>query len=361
MTTTACKHLSIIIPIYGVERYIEACLNSLLSQSIDHGLVECILVDDCTPDRSVEIARQRIDRYEGKMSFVWLKHERNRGLSAARNTGLAQAKGKYVLFLDSDDYLLPDALTLFAQAAEDHPESPLIIGNYYDEQRATNNYHLRHPKVISNPNELFLGKTCKITAWNELILSEVLVKHELTFVEGQYFEDNIFNFRLFSLLPGPAVMLPQITYFYRHNQSGIMNQVRYEKVEKSMTDYLAILDDFSSHIDRPLYVGKSMAFINLASIATDYLCKQQSYLSHPQEKAQKLKRLQRKMLFTHLRHLRLTLFALSMLHFRPLNLLFRLRLFRRYYERITELFWRFALATDFLHFTPPNHKSASTH
>lgn len=353
MTTTACKHLSIIIPIYGVERYIEACLNSLLSQSIDHGLVECILVDDCTPDRSMEIARQRIDSYEGKMSFVWLKHERNRGLSAARNTGLTQAKGKYVLFIDSDDYLLPDALTLFAQAAKDHPESPLIIGNYYDEQRATNNYHLRHPKVISNLNELFLGKTCKITAWNELILREVLVKHQLTFVEGQYFEDNIFNFRLFSLLPGPAVMLPQITYFYRHNQSGIMNQVRYEKVEKSMTDYLAILDDFSSHIDRPLYVGKSMAFINLASIATDYLCQQQSYLSHPQEKAQQLKRLQRKMLFTHLRHLRLTLFALSMLHFRPLNLLFRLRLFRRYYERITELFWRFALATDFLHFTPP--------
>ena len=359
METTDYKFLSIIIPVYRVERYIEACLNSLLSQSIDHGQVECILVDDCTPDLSMEIVRQRIGRYEGDMSFVCLKHEQNRGLSAARNTGLAHAKGKYVLFVDSDDYLLPDALTLFAQAAADHPNASLIIGNYYDELRATNNYHLRHPKVISNLNKLFLGNTCKITAWNELILRDVLVKHQLTFVEGQYFEDNIFSFRLFSVLPGPAVILPQITYFYRRNQNGIMNQVRYEKVEKSMTDYLAILDDFSSHIDRPLYVGKSMAFINLASIATDYLCQQQSYLSHPQERAQQLKRLQRKMAFTHLRHLRLTLFTLSMLQCRPRNLLFRLRLFRRYYERITALFWRFALATDFLHLTP-HHKYVST-
>ncbi len=359
METTDYKFLSIIIPVYRVERYIEACLNSLLSQSIDHGQVECILVDDCTPDLSMEIVRQRIGRYKGDMSFVCLKHEQNRGLSAARNTGLAHAKGKYVLFVDSDDYLLPDALTLFAQAAADHPNASLIIGNYYDELRATNNYHLRHPKVISNLNKLFLGNTCKITAWNELILRDVLVKHQLTFVEGQYFEDNIFSFRLFSVLPGPAVILPQITYFYRRNQSGIMNQIRYEKVEKSMTDYLAILDYFSSHTDRYLYVGKSMAFINLANIVTDYLYRQQSHMAHPQERAQQLKRLQRKMAFTHLRHLRLSLFALSMLHFRPLNLLFRLRLFRRYYERTTELFWRFALATDFLHLTP-NHKYAST-
>ena len=104
--------VSIIIPIYKVEQYIEKCLNSVLEQSYDGVKIECILVDDCSPDKSMEIVHAIVGNYQGNISFVFLKHLENKGLSAARNTGLNAASGEYVMFVDSDDWLPNDSLRL---------------------------------------------------------------------------------------------------------------------------------------------------------------------------------------------------------------------------------------------------------
>ena len=102
--------ISIIVPIYNVEEFIAECLQSVVAQTYRD--YELILVDDCGTDGSMSVAARFASHpaLEGKMRI--LRHDRNRGLSAARNTGTAAAKGKYVLFLDSDDILAPDCLQL---------------------------------------------------------------------------------------------------------------------------------------------------------------------------------------------------------------------------------------------------------
>ena len=93
------KKVSIVVPIYNVERYLEKCLDSLVGQTYEN--IELILVNDGSTDRSLEIAKRYADRYEQ----IFLTSQANGGLSKARNTGIALAQGEYLCFLDSDDWL----------------------------------------------------------------------------------------------------------------------------------------------------------------------------------------------------------------------------------------------------------------
>lgn len=96
--------ISVIVPVYGVELYIERCVRSLMEQTLRN--IEFIFVDDCSKDASIEIAKRIVDSYPERSGQVkWLQHEVNKGLPAARNTGLGVARGEYVYHCDSDDYL----------------------------------------------------------------------------------------------------------------------------------------------------------------------------------------------------------------------------------------------------------------
>lgn len=108
--------ISVIVPIYNVENYILECLQSVAAQTKTKN-VECILVDDCGTDNSVKVAEQFISAYKGDISFALFHHSENKGLSSARNTGIKNARGKYLFFLDSDDMIKPYCLDeLFALA-----------------------------------------------------------------------------------------------------------------------------------------------------------------------------------------------------------------------------------------------------
>ena len=88
--------VSILVPIYNVEKYIEKCLHSVMAQTYQ-GEIECIIVDDCGTDNSIAIAKRLIDGYNGPIEFRIIHHEHNRGLAAARNTAVAAAKGKFII------------------------------------------------------------------------------------------------------------------------------------------------------------------------------------------------------------------------------------------------------------------------
>ena len=102
--------ISIIVPIYNVEEYILNCLSSIVNQKKIVHSVECILVDDHGQDNSMQLAKHFIEEYSGDVEFKIVVHERNRGLSVARNSGLSECMGDYILFLDSDDTLPEDSL-----------------------------------------------------------------------------------------------------------------------------------------------------------------------------------------------------------------------------------------------------------
>ena len=108
--------LSVIVPVYGVEQYIARCAKSLLEQTCADK--ELIFVDDCTQDRSVEILEELLTHYPAQQVTI-LHHDKNQGLAAARKTGLDAATGKYIVSVDSDDYLEPGALERLARKAEE--------------------------------------------------------------------------------------------------------------------------------------------------------------------------------------------------------------------------------------------------
>jgi len=98
--------ISVIIPIYNVEKFIRRCLESVIAQECAEFDIECILVDDCSVDMSMVIAKEIIDHYHGQISFHILSNSENQGPSVSRNNGMMIAKGDYVFFLDSDDSIL---------------------------------------------------------------------------------------------------------------------------------------------------------------------------------------------------------------------------------------------------------------
>lgn len=117
--------ISIIIPVYNVAQYIEECLNSVIAQTY-MGDMECLIVDDCGTDDSIAIAKRIIQDYQGNIKFQILYHEHNRGLSAARNTGIEASTGDYLYFLDSDDSIIPECLELMVEILEKYPKAEIV-------------------------------------------------------------------------------------------------------------------------------------------------------------------------------------------------------------------------------------------
>ena len=107
--------VSIIIPIYNVEPYIERCIISVLNQSYKN--IEIIIINDCTPDKSIELINKLLNnKYSSTENIHILNHEKNKGLSAARNTGIMNATGDYLYFLDSDDSITHDCIEVLVNA-----------------------------------------------------------------------------------------------------------------------------------------------------------------------------------------------------------------------------------------------------
>lgn len=121
--------VSILVPVYGVEKYIERCARSLFEQTYDN--LEYIFVDDCSPDNSIAILKRVMEDYpERKEQVRIIRHERNRGLAAARNTALDAAQGSFLSHVDSDDYLDRDAIRLLVEKQVE-TGADIVSGNYY--------------------------------------------------------------------------------------------------------------------------------------------------------------------------------------------------------------------------------------
>lgn len=192
----ASPWLSVLVPVYGVERYLEACVASVLAQGSEG--IEVILLDDASPDGSGQIADQLQLRHPGVVHA--LSHPRNRGVSAARNTLLAAARGRYLWFLDADDELLPGALAgLRAIIEAEAPDLVLCDFSVLRErsgwrQRLAGETHRRSHtgdggRLSADRDVLVCGllQSRQLHAWSKIATREVW--RSVTFPEGRYFED----------------------------------------------------------------------------------------------------------------------------------------------------------------------------
>ena len=231
-------NITIVIPIYKVELYVRKCIDSIIDQENCGAAIECILVDDCSPDSSMSVVHSVVDEYDGPIRFVFMKHDRNRGLSAARNTGMDVATGDYILFVDSDDWLPAGALSKFVSALQRYPDLDAVLGNHYsraaealicetNKEILYDNYHVRKFLVFS------IEGACN--AVNKLVRTDIVKRNR--FKEGIINEDQPWTYFLFKEI-NRALQIPDNTYVYENsNPSSIthtsLNKDNYLRFVKS--------------------------------------------------------------------------------------------------------------------------------
>lgn len=214
--------VSIIIPIYNVSRYIARCLSSALAQTWED--LEIILVNDCTPDDSIDVIKQVLAESSRKEIVTLLEHSETRGPSAGRNTGIRKASGDYVFFLDSDDYLPPNGIELLAQTVLDD-QADFVVGNY----KVTGNSRWSPPMSLKSgllaSNERILSTYAKgqwyVMVWNKLVKRSFIYEENLFFQEGIIHEDDLWSFMMASKAQ-KAYVVNQVTYYYYTHSNSIM-------------------------------------------------------------------------------------------------------------------------------------------
>lgn len=214
--------ISIIIPVYNVEPYITECLQSVMRQSYK-GSMECIVVDDCGTDMSMEVAEQLIAEYDGSIEFRVLHHEKNLGLSCARNTGIEVANGDYIYFIDSDDVITDDCLDALTSQLK-KGDFDVVVGNNDCFGNRTGGEMLIPDEGLEISGDSFFlkyldGHQVQGAVWNKLYKHEYLNKNNMLFEPGLILEDHIYNFRL-SCYPTKMYVINRITYHYRFLRGG---------------------------------------------------------------------------------------------------------------------------------------------
>ena len=184
------EKVSVIVPVYKVEKYIRRCVDSIVLQTYKN--IEVILVDDGSPDQCGDIC----DDYANKYSNIKVIHQENRGQAAARNTGVANATGEYIMFVDADDFILPDCIE-YLVIIKEKADADVSIGGfkYWYENgdfnlKKNNNYNGNDTCILTSDEALIAMNYTKgfgATAWAKLYSKHVIEIHP--FPEGQIYED----------------------------------------------------------------------------------------------------------------------------------------------------------------------------
>ncbi|MCI8584254.1 MAG: glycosyltransferase [Dorea sp.] len=196
-------YFSIVMPTFGVENYIAKAIKSIQKQ--DYPDWEIIVVDDCSPDKSARIAERAAETDE-RIRIV--HHKENQGLSAARNTGIEEAKGKYVWFMDPDDYVDSDILRQVKASLEENQAEVVMFGlneEYYDKKGSLQYTHSICPSESLYVNQEELRKavihlerqTLYGYAWNKIYNLEYIKKNRLKYKNVKLIEDIVFNIQFF--------------------------------------------------------------------------------------------------------------------------------------------------------------------
>ena len=224
--------VSIGIPVYNVEPYIEKCLLSVLNQSYQN--IEVLIVDDLGIDRSMQIVKYLQSSHSLGHCIRIIRHSENRGVGEARNTAIENATGKYLCFVDSDDYIEPKTIEILLNEAEDNDTDAVLASSRKvvygtDEEVPTFAYNAR---VLLDGKDAFAHYLCQdlrwhigINAWNILFKLSFLRDNELRFAARKD-EDALFLSDFYSEVQR-AVLLPNVTYNYVLRPGSIMgNQAR---------------------------------------------------------------------------------------------------------------------------------------
>lgn len=202
--------LSIVVPVYNVEKYLKKCVESLINQTYKN--IEILLIDDGSTDNSLLICKS----FEKKDKRIKIIHKKNGGLSDARNVGIDNSKGEYIILVDSDDYIELDSCEIMLEYFKSGAD--IIAGNAYriEDNKKNNMNHISHDKIISGEEFLLKGfkeKCIPMASWLLIYKRSFLEENQLRFKVGIFHEDEEFTPR--ALLVAKTVCSSSV-YFYNY-------------------------------------------------------------------------------------------------------------------------------------------------
>lgn len=226
--------VSVIVPVYKVERWIERCARSLFGQTLDEA--EFIFVDDCSPDGSIAVLARVLEEFPQRKRHVRIiRHTENRGVSASRQDGLDAATGEYVIHADPDDWVETNMLERLYEKAKAE-DADMVICDFYQVNPKSGRKRLFAQKPDSFDAETVqqqLFRNLHGSVWNKLVRLEVIQKANVRFPEYYSFcEDLTFNTELLNL-PLKIAYLPEAFYNYIWNATGgSLSSAYSEKIER---------------------------------------------------------------------------------------------------------------------------------
>lgn len=225
--------VSVIVPIYKVEAFIERCVRSLMTQTLAD--VEYIFVDDASPDDSIDILKSCIEQYpERKKQIAILTHNQNKGLPSARNTGLAVATGEYVFHCDSDDFVEKNMLEEMYGTAKEKDADMVYCDFYLSFEK--NERYMSNPDYDSVEVMLgqgLLGGCMKYNVWNKLVRRNLYVDNDIWFPSGHAMGEDMTIIRLAACARSVAYV-PKAFYHYVKLNSNAYSASMTEKHKRDI-------------------------------------------------------------------------------------------------------------------------------
>ncbi|MBE6799682.1 MAG: glycosyltransferase [Ruminococcaceae bacterium] len=266
--------LSIIIPVYNTHLYIEQCIQSLINQDIPMSDYEIICVDDGSTDGS----RGILENYKKAFNNLRVYYQKNNGVSSARNHGLKLAKGRYVWFVDADDFIAPNILKQLREIARNSGADRVELESYSFDRELNFSEQEKFAEKRLTPNVAYK----KVMVTRTLYKREYLVNNNILFLEGvHYGEDGLFNYQ--TLIHNPLTIESNIlAYFYRkHNESvtGITDKAF--KAQKSLDGTKYVMDVLIEHYNNNICIDETRRMLlywmygileNYSYLDKDYFC-----------------------------------------------------------------------------------------
>lgn len=254
--------VSVIVPVYGVEKFVERCVRSLMEQTLKDG-IEYIFVDDATPDNSIGIIEQTVKDYPERVNSVKiLRHEKNKGLPAARNTGLEAASGEYIYHCDSDDFLEKDMLELMLKEADKKNADYVWCDWYLTFGNSERNMRQPEAETARQALTLMLSGAMKYNVWNKIVRRKLYTENDIRFPTGYAMGEDMTMIRLASHAERTGYVGKPLYHYIQTNTGAMSHQYTDDKLNVLKHNVELTINYLKKNIDDP-YIDKEISWFLL--------------------------------------------------------------------------------------------------
>lgn len=268
--------ISIVIPIYNVEKYLRKCLDSVYSLNLDNK--EVVLVNDGSIDTSINILNEFKNKYPNKTKLITQK---NQGLSEARNIGIKNSNGKYILFIDSDDFIIPTETEEFINFGLDK-KVDILIGNYreyYNENYIVQKSFYNLDKNLEKEGIFFIengvkNKCFRFAVWQNIYRKNFLLENNLFFKKGLLHEDSLFTLEAFFYAKKVRCFNKKFYFYRKNNLESITQTVNKKNYEHMLYTIIKLLEFKKSNNIENNYFNRIVLGIYINVLRGGYINKE---------------------------------------------------------------------------------------